>query len=142
VVQIEVLAIAGFAAVLAGVLVTFKDIVPRELHFLLRHVIINQEEDDSWHPEPEADCSDGVGIGVLLRKVLPFSKVERLERTVVAVEHDVGMTLKQKRNRPARRTNVHSLPEAIQYQHVLAQHRTHIPIQLAASYTNRAGVSM
>ena len=42
VVQIQIFAIAGFAAILAGILVSLKNIVAGELYFLLGQMIINE----------------------------------------------------------------------------------------------------
>ena len=41
-VQIQILALASFAAVLAGVLVTLEDVVACKLDFLLRQMVIDQ----------------------------------------------------------------------------------------------------
>src|SRR2546430_12481493 len=38
----------------------------------------------------------------------------------------MGRALKQKRQRPARRAHIARLPEPIEHQHMLAEHRTHI----------------
>src|SRR5690348_6849892 len=57
--------------------------------------------------------------------MLPFGEVEGLKGAVIAVEHRLGMTLKKKRQSAARCANIHRLPEPIQHQHMLAQHRTH-----------------
>ena len=45
VIEIQVLPIKQMSAVLAGVAIAFEDIMARELHFLLRHVVIREQQD-------------------------------------------------------------------------------------------------
>ena len=51
VIEIQLLALEHFSAVLTGVVVAFKDIVPGKLHFLLRQPIKKEEHDDARHPD-------------------------------------------------------------------------------------------
>src|ERR1700761_1475029 len=45
VVEVEILPVELLAAVLAGVVVALKDVVPRELDLLLRHAVEEEQED-------------------------------------------------------------------------------------------------
>ena len=85
VVQIEIFAITGLTAVLAGVFVALENIVPCELNFLFGEMIVNEEQNHSGDAQPKADSPDGFRMRFLLGKVLPFGKVKRLERAVVPV---------------------------------------------------------
>jgi len=62
---------------------------------------------------------------LLLRKIVPLREIISLERAVASIEHNLGVALKQQRQRPSRRANIHRLPEAIKHQHMLVEHRTH-----------------
>jgi hypothetical protein len=141
VVKIQILALASFAAVLAGVLVTLEDVVACKLDFLLRQMVIDQQQNHPGHPDAKRDGADGFGMGFLFGEVLPFAEIKGLKRAVIPVEHNMGMALKQQRQRPAGSANIHRLPEAVEDQHVLVQHGIHIPIQLAPKYTKRLRVS-
>ncbi len=48
-VQVQVLAFEDDAAILAGVFVPLKDVVPRELDLFLGQTIVNQKENDPWN---------------------------------------------------------------------------------------------
>src|SRR4029434_4446934 len=51
VIEIQLLALEHFSAVLTGVVVAFKDIVPGKLHFLLRQPTQYERHDDPRHPD-------------------------------------------------------------------------------------------
>ena len=51
VIEIQLLALEHFSAVLTGVVVAFKDIVPGKLHFLLRQPIKKEKYDDARYPD-------------------------------------------------------------------------------------------
>jgi len=140
-IEIQILAITGLAAVLTSVPVPLEDVVPGELDFLLRHVVINQQKDDTRQAQSERDCTDGLGVRFLLREILPFGEIVRLEGTIVTVENDLRMSLEKQSQRPTNGAYIHRLPQTIQNQHMLVQHGRHIPIQLVASYTNEVRLS-
>ena len=58
----------------------------------------------------------------LRRDMLPFREIERLEGTVVPVEHSLCVALKQQCQRSATGADINRLPKAIQHQHVLVEH--------------------
>src|ERR1017187_8822426 len=51
VVQVPLRTVESLAAVLAGVPRPLEDVVPRELHFLLRQVIIHDQQNHARHPD-------------------------------------------------------------------------------------------
>lgn len=64
-VEVQILSLKNFAAVLAGVLVALEDIVASELHFLLRHAIEEYQHDDARHANLKGDAADAFGMGLL-----------------------------------------------------------------------------
>src|SRR5437763_1508414 len=61
----------------------------------------------------------------LLRKIVPCREIIRLEGTVIPIEHNLGLALKQKCQRPARSADIDRLPKAIQHEHMLIKHGSH-----------------
>jgi hypothetical protein len=57
--------------------------------------------------------------------MVPLVKIVGLEGTVTAVQHGLGVALKKQCQRATCRAYIHRLPQAIQYQDVLVEHRTH-----------------
>lgn len=55
VIQIQVLPVEDVAAVLAGVAVALEDVVARELHFLLRHAVVREQQDHAREADAEGD---------------------------------------------------------------------------------------
>ena len=74
-IQVQVLPIKQMAAVLAGVAVALEDVVACELHFLLRHVIVREQEDNARQPDAKRDGVNGFGMRRLLGKIVPRRKV-------------------------------------------------------------------
>ena len=68
VVEVQVIAIETFAAVLAGVLVPLENVVPGELHFLLRHMVIDDQQNHARHADAEGNRADRFRVGLLLEK--------------------------------------------------------------------------
>ena len=118
-IQIQILSVARFAAVLAGVLIALENIVARELHLFLGDVIVDQQQYYTRDAQSKRNRADRFRVRVLGGQVLPLRKVEGLKRTVVAVKDSLRMTLKQQGQCPSRRADIDRLPEPIQHQHVL-----------------------
>ena len=118
-IEIEVLAITGRAAVLAGILVALENIVACKFHFLFGDVIINQKENDPRNAQPQRDRSNRFRVGFLSREVLPLCEAEGLKRAVVTVEDRLSVPLKEERQSAARGANVDRLPQPVQHEHVL-----------------------
>ena len=57
-VQIEIFAVAGCAAILAGILVALKNIVPGELHLLFGHMVVNEQQNDPGDPQAKGNGSN------------------------------------------------------------------------------------
>src|SRR4051794_35394064 len=115
VIQIEVFAVKNVAAILAGVFVPLKDVMTCELHFLLREMIVDDEQNHPWNANSKGDGMDRFRMRFLTGQIVPLVEVVRLERTIAAVEHDLSVALKQKSQGAAGSANIDRLPEAIQH---------------------------
>src|SRR5689334_23837249 len=62
---------------------------------------------------------------LLLRNIVPLREIIGLERAVASIQHNLGVALKQQRQRPSRGAYIDRLPKAVQHQHMLVEHRTH-----------------
>src|ERR1043166_2828374 len=100
VVQIQILAVELIAAILAGILVPFKDVVPCEFDFLLWKAIEEHQKNYPGHADAKGDRMDAFGMGFLLRKVVPFMEIERLEGPIAVVHDHLGTTFKKERQGP------------------------------------------
>jgi len=115
VIEIQLLALEHFSAVLTGVVVAFKDIVPGKLHFLLRQSIKKKKHDDARHPDFPRDGSDHLmlGLGSGDGKVEPAGEIVRGKVVLVIGRDDLCMSLVEECKGTTRRADIHRLPEAI-----------------------------
>ena len=141
VIQIQVVAVESFPAVLAHVFVPLENIVPCEFDLFLRQMVIDHQQNNAWHSNPERNRSDGLRVRLLLGKIVPLVEIVSLERAVVPIKDNLSLALKQQRKGPSSRAYIHRLPEAIQHQHMLVEHGTHSRFQLPQKYTNLPRVS-
>ncbi len=95
VVEVQILAVEDAAAVLAGVLVAFEDVMPGKFDFLLGQAVIHEEEDDARDADAEGDGVDGFIGGRTVGEVAPFVKVEGAERAVGVFHDDLRVALKE-----------------------------------------------
>ena len=51
VIEVELVSLERFPAILAGVRVALEDIVPGKFHFLLRQAVEKEKHDDARHPD-------------------------------------------------------------------------------------------
>ena len=82
VVEVQILAVKNFAAILAGVFVALENVVARELDLLLRQPVVHQQQDDARHADAEGDGVDGFLVRRGFGKIAPFVKIKRAERAV------------------------------------------------------------
>ncbi len=57
--------------------------------------------------------------GAFCREIAPLVEIKRVKRTVVAVEHHLGVALKQQCERAPGGADIDRLPEPVQDQHML-----------------------
>jgi hypothetical protein len=61
----------------------------------------------------------------VLRKITPFVEIKSVERTVIPIQNDLGMALKQQRECPSGSADVDRLPQPVQHKHMLVQRDIH-----------------
>ena len=75
VIQVQHLARKNLVAILASVVVPFKNILARELHFLLRQALEKQEHNDFWHPNAHRHRFRHIRVRIAPRKILPTLEI-------------------------------------------------------------------
>ncbi len=125
VVEVQIFPVKNVAAILAGVFVALKNVVAREFHFLLRHPVIHEEQDDARQADAEGHGGDGFILGCGFGNVPPFLKIERAKRAVGIFHHHLGLALKEKRECTAGGADVDRLPEPVQNQNMLVKRGFH-----------------
>ena len=125
-IEIQIFALENVAAVLTGVAVALEDIVPGEFDLLFRQAVKHHKQNDARHPDFEGNGGDGFRVRLLLGKIAPLMKTERLESAVGIAEHNLGVPFKHESQRASRGANVDRLPEAVEHQHVLIEKGAHI----------------
>ena len=110
VVEIQILSVENLAAILAGVFIALKNVVPGEFHFFFRQPVIHKQQNNSRHADAERNRVNGFIVWRISGKITPFGKIERAERTVRVFGDDLCLALKEKRERAAGRANIDSLP--------------------------------
>ena len=110
VVQIQILPVKYAPAVLAHVFVALKNVVTRELHFLLGQPVIDEQQNDARHTDAEGNGADGFLRRRVFGNVAPFLKIEGVKRAVLGVDDDLRLALKQQYERPACGADVDRLP--------------------------------
>jgi hypothetical protein len=113
VIEVQIPPITHPAAVLAGVLVPFKNVMAGEFDLFARHSVEEGEKDHSWDPDAERDRLHAFGMRVLCGEVPPFFEGKRVESAIRTVENHLGVTFEQEGEGAADRTGVHRLPQAI-----------------------------
>ena len=79
VVQIQILSFKNLSAILAGIVVAFENIMSGKFDLLLRKAIEEEQQNDPRHADFEGNGVDAFWMGLLLRKIMPFVEIERLE---------------------------------------------------------------
>lgn len=118
-VQIQIFAIKNFTTILAHVPVTLKNVVSRELHFLLWQTIKHHQQNHARDTNLERNGVNALRMRFLARKILPLAEIESLENAVVTGLDDIGVSFKQKSQSAARSADVDRLPEPIQNEDML-----------------------
>ena len=119
VVQIQIFAFKNNAAVLARVFIALKNIVPGKLHFLLRHAVVHEQQDDARYPDAKRNGVDRFVVRRALGEITPLVKIEGAKRAVRSVDHYLGLTLKKQSQRAPRGADIDGLPQSVQHQNML-----------------------
>ena len=117
-IEIEVAPIKDVAAVLAGVLVSLKHIMPREFYFLFRKPIEHKQHDHPRDPDLERNGRDQFVIGRVRGQIAPALEIVRRKVVRVVRRNNLGMSCVYERKRTASRADVHRLPKPVQHQNL------------------------
>ena len=118
VIQIKVTPIEEFATVLAGVLVALKHVVSGEFHFLLRKPIEHKQHDHPRDLDLERDGRNHFMIGRVRGQITPAFEIVRRKVVRVIRRNDLSVSRVYERKGAASRTDVHRLPEPVEYQNL------------------------
>lgn len=119
VIQIQIFAIKNAPAILAGVFVALKNVVPRELDFLFGQPIKCEQQNHLGNSDFERDGMNAFRMRLALGKMMPLAKIKSLEGTVRALQHHLGVTLEEESQRAPGGADIDRLPEPIKHEHVL-----------------------
>ncbi len=95
VVEVQIFPVENLATVLARILVAFENIMPRELHFLLRHAVVHEEQDYFRHADAERNRVDGIVVRRVGGDIAPLLKIESAERAVGVIHHHLRLALEE-----------------------------------------------
>ena len=110
VVEVQIFPLENFPAVLAGVLVAFKNVVSRKFHFLLRHPVIHEEQNNFRDANAKRNRVNGIIRRRIGGDIRPFLKIKSAERTVGVIHHYLSLTLEEERERATCGANIDGLP--------------------------------
>lgn len=113
-IQIQILAFKCPPAVLAGVAISFEDIMPREFDFFFGKAVKNEQDDDPRHADLERDGANEFLTGSLLGEAFPLREVESTESSVTRFEDDLRAAFEEQSQSSSRRANVDGLPQPVQ----------------------------
>lgn len=125
VVEVQLASVKHPAAILAGVFIAFKNIVPGKFDFLFRHPVVHEQQNDARHANAKGDGMNEFFVRSIGGNIAPFLKTEGAERAVWVIHHDLRLTLKKQSESAAGGANIHRLPEPVQHQNVLIQRGFH-----------------
>ncbi|MDB6016361.1 MAG: hypothetical protein JWR19_850 [Pedosphaera sp.] len=98
------------AAVLAGVVVPLKDIVPGELDLLFREAVKHDEEDDPGNADSKGDGMDALRMRLLMGEILPLREAKGLKRAVIGAKNNLSVTFEEQSECAAGGANIDGLP--------------------------------
>ena len=116
VIEIQIVAIEKLAAVLTGVLVTLENVVTRELNLLLWQPIEKEQHDHARDADLPGNRRNQFVVRRGRGEIPPAVEVMRQEIVFRVGRDDMSVSSVDERKRPARRTDVDRLPQAIQHQ--------------------------
>jgi hypothetical protein len=110
VIQIQIFPIENLTAILAGIFIAFKDVVPGEFDFFFRLPVIHEEQDDPGYANAEGNAMDGIFAGGIGGNITPFLKVKSAKGTIGVIDDDLGVPLKKKGEGASGSADVYRLP--------------------------------
>jgi len=120
-IEIELVTLKNLTAILAGVFVALKNVVPRKLHFLFRETIEKEQYDHARHANFPRNSRDHFLFRRSRGKIAPTLEIVRHKTVRLICRNDVGMARVDERERAPGRADVHRLPEPVQHQNLTVQ---------------------
>ena len=120
-IEIQLVTLKNPTAILAGVFVALKNVVPRKLHFLLRETIEKQQHDHARHANFPRNSRNHFVFRRSRGKIAPTLKIVRHKIVCPIRRNDVSMAGINQRKRAPGRADVHRLPEPVQHQNLTVQ---------------------
>ena len=123
VVEVQLLAGEGVAAILAMIGVAFEDVVARQLQFLAGQLVEEGQQNDARQPDPAVDGAHGLerfDRRIVTREIDPIHQRVGVECLLGLVD-DLRVFAGQQGEGAARPNDVHRLPEAVQHEHRLIE---------------------
>jgi len=117
-IEIQLISLKNFTAILAGVLVALENVVTRKLHFLFRKPIKEEQNNHARHADLPRNGCDHFVFWRGYRKIAPTFEIMRPKIVSFVRRDDVGMARIDQRERAPRRADVHRLPQAIEHQNL------------------------
>jgi hypothetical protein len=109
------------AAVLAGVLVSFKHVVSSEFHFLFRKPIEHKQHDHPRDPDLEGNGRNRFMIGRVRGQIAPAFEIVRRKVARVIRRNNLGVPCVYERKGAASRADVDGLPKPVEHQNLTVQ---------------------
>jgi hypothetical protein len=119
VVEIQIAPVKSSAAVLAGIFIALKNIVPCELYFLPGKPVVPQQQNYARNAQAKGHRRDGVRVRLGLGEILPFTKAESLEAVGGIIVNHLRVPGEEQAHGAAHGADVHRLPKAVEHEHGL-----------------------
>ena len=115
VIQIQIPPIFQLPAVLAGIGVPFKDVLPSQFNLFFRNPVKKHQYNNPRDSNAKADGANRILTLIVLAELLPPVEIEGPKIIPCTITlYNLGMPHIQEAKGPPNRANVHRLPEAVQ----------------------------
>lgn len=125
VIEVESVPVEALSTVLAGVVVSFVDVLPGEFDFLAGETVELAEDDDSGYADEKTHGLDHFPGGFALGKVMPTREVVGEIIVVLVAPDNVGVLLVEQSESPADAADVDRLPQPVEHQHMPVEQGVH-----------------
>jgi hypothetical protein len=120
-IQIKLAPIEQLAAILAGVLVAFENIVPSKLYFFFRESIEHKQHYYARDSDFERDGRNHFMLGRVRGQIAPAFEIVRRKIVRVIRRNNLRVPCIYERKGAPSRADVHGLPEPVEYQNLTVQ---------------------
>lgn len=115
-IEIQLISLKNFTAILAGVLIALENVVTRKLHFLLRETIKKEQHNHARDSDLPRNGCDHFVFRRGYRKIAPTFEIVRQKIACFVRRDDMGVPCIDQCEGASRRADVHRLPQAIEHQ--------------------------